>query len=65
MKGKYTENKKAIMAWRSNNKEKYKEYQKEYQRELYHKNKEQNNQARLKRYYWNKIATVFRNILID
>ena len=65
MKGKYTENKESIMAWRANNKEKYKEYQKEYQLELYKKNKEQNNQARLKRYYWNKIATIFRNILID
>lgn len=65
MKGLYNKNKESIMNWRENNKEEYMKYQRIYQRELYHKNKEENNRNRIKRYNWAKISLIFRNILLD
>ena len=65
MKGLYNKNKDSIMNWRENNKEEYMKYQRTYQRELYHKNKDENNRNRMKRYNWAKISLIFRNILLD
>jgi uncharacterized protein YjiK len=57
--------KKAIMAWRERNPEKFKEYSRDYQQKHYIKKKEIIQIQQKKRYLFNSQARIFRNILID
>ena len=57
--------KRAIMNWRSKNKDRYNELSRQAVKRSYEKNKEIKIQKTLGRYYLKKEFEIFRNILID
>jgi hypothetical protein len=60
-----TETKEAHYRWRRNNPDKYKAYINKGAKKYYQTNKDVAKEKALKRYYFNKEAEIFRNILID
>jgi hypothetical protein len=57
--------KKAFNTWRGKNPEKWREYCRKTSSTFYETHKEEKKQKTLGRYYFNKEAEIFRNILIS
>ena len=56
--------KKAFTTWRNNNPDKWREYCRKSANTFYENHKEEKKAKTLGRYYFNKEAQIFRNILI-